>query len=340
VRVLGFSLFAVAIVLISIALLIEGGPRYVVFAQPWWGLSALAPMLALIVQARISRRPATLRFSRKKNLDRIRGGLAAWLVDLPDGFRFAAALLLALALARPQSSRADERIEHEGIDIVVALDLSESMSNQDLRPTRLEAAKAVIEDFIIRRHHDRIALVAFGANASTVAPLTLDHNVLIRLVRRMKLGVMDGTRTSIGGGLGVSLNRLEDSTADTRIVVLLTDGVHNAGGVDPDSVAQRAADRGVRIYTVLVGQHGQGNNQSVDAGQLERLASTTKGLAYTAQDVESLTTSFQALLDDLMKSTIEGEQVRAELFYWLLWPALLLILLEVLLRNTRLRRFP
>ena len=197
----------------------------------------------------------------------------------------------------------------------------------------------MIDDFIARRPHDRVALVAFGSQASTISPLTMDHGVLRNLITQLRLGVMKGTETAIGAGLGVALNRLEESDAKSKVIVLVTDGVHNAPGVDPDSVAQKAAERGVIIYTVLMGRHGSGAG-TIDAGQLERLAAVTEGRAYTAEDVQALQTSFQDLLDLLEKSQIEGEQIRAELFAWLLWPALLLLLLDIGLRNTRLRRFP
>lgn len=264
----------------------------------------------------------------------------ARLAHLPDGFRLAAGLLLAVALARPQSTRGSDRIRHEGIDIAIVLDLSESMENRDIPPNRLAAAQAVIDDFIRRRPRDRIGLVVFGSTASTVAPLTMDHGVLRALVRRLRLGVIDGTRTAIGAGLGIALNRLDESEADTKVVVLLTDGVHNADGLDPDAAAQEAADRGVKVYTVLMGQHALGMEGSVDPSRLERIASVTGGYAYTAADSEALRTSFQDLLDKLEKSTIEGEQVRPELFFLFLWPALVLLLLDIVLRSTRLRRFP
>jgi Ca-activated chloride channel family protein len=179
----------------------------------------------------------------------------------------------------------------------------------------------------------------FGSHASTIAPLTMDHGVLRNLIAQLRLGVIDGSQTAIGAGLGVALNRLEESTAASKIIVLLTDGVHNADGIDPDSVAQKAAERGVIIYTVLMGRHASGA-ASTDPGQLERLASATGGYAYLAEDVGELQTSFQDLLNKLERSEIEGEQIRAELFGWLLWPVLLLLGLDIGLRNTRLRRFP
>jgi Ca-activated chloride channel family protein len=259
---------------------------------------------------------------------------------LPDGLRLAAALLLVAVLMRPQSSRSADRIRHEGIDIVLAIDLSDSMEQPDFTPNRLQAAKEVVDEFIALRPRDRIGVVAFGAHASTVAPLTTDHDVLRRLVASLRLRVMDGSLTAIGAGLGVALNRLADSEAESKVVVLLTDGMHNAGGLDPDSAAAEAAERGVIVYTVLMGRRRGLGAGSVDPAQLERIARTTGGAAYTAENRETLRTSFQDLLDRLERSAIEGRQIRAELFLWLLWPAFVLLLLDVALRTTRLRRFP
>ncbi|MCA9718530.1 MAG: VWA domain-containing protein, partial [Myxococcales bacterium] len=193
--------------------------------------------------------------------------------------------------------------------------------------------------FITRRPHDRIGLVAFGSYASSVAPLTIDHGVLRGLLEKLQLGSIDGSRTAIGAGLGVALNRLDESEASSKIVVLVTDGKHNAGGINPDTAAEEAAERGVIVYTVLIGDHRMGSDR-VDPAQLERIASITGGYAYTAKDPDALRTTFQDLLDKLERSTVAGEQVRAELFHLFLWPAFLLLLLDVLLRSTRLRRFP
>ncbi len=338
-RTLGFGVVAAALALGVLAALLGDGLRHVILAQPLWLLLLALPLLTMGLHAWLSPEPATMRFTRKRSFERIPGGVAVYLAELPDGLRLGAILLLVCACARPQSTRMSERIEHEGIDIAIALDLSESMNIDDLRPDRLTAAKLVIDDFVARRPNDRVALVAFGSQASTISPLTMDHGVLRNLLAQLRLGVMKGTETAIGAGLGVALNRLEESDAKSKVIVLLTDGVHNATGVDPDSVAQEAHERGVIIYTVLMGRHGAGVG-SIDPGQLERLASATGGYAYTAEDVAALQTSFQDLLDKLDKSEIEGEQIHAELFAWLLWPALLLLGLDIGLRNTRLRRFP
>jgi Ca-activated chloride channel family protein len=340
-RTLGFGTLAAALGIAAIAARLGENLRHVVFQQPLWLLLMLVPLAAMAVRVATDPKPATMQFSRKRSLDRIGGGFVTHLVDLPDGLRLGAVLLLAVACARPQSTRMSERLTHEGIDIAITLDLSESMGNQDLRPDRLTAAKLVIDAFIEHRPHDRIALVAFGSEASTVAPLTLDHGVLRNLIQQLRLGVVDGTLTSIGAGLGVALNRLEESDASSKVIVLLTDGVHNADGIDPDSAAQEAAERGVIIYTVLMGRHSAAAGaSSIDAGQLERIAGATGGYAYLAENIAELETSFQDLLDKLERSELEGEQIRAELFGWVLWPVFILLLLDISLRNTRLRRFP
>lgn len=341
-RTLGFGTVAAALGLAAIAARLGENLRHVVFQQPLWLLLMLVPLAAMAVRVATDPKPATMQFSRKRSFDRIGGGVVTHLADLPDGLRLGAVLLLAVACARPQSTRMSERITHEGIDIAITLDLSESMGADDLRPDRLTAAKLVIDKFIALRPNDRIALVAFGSEASTVAPLTLDHGVLRNLIQQLRLGVVDGSLTSIGAGLGVALNRLEESQATSKVIVLLTDGVHNADGIDPDSAAQKAAERGVIIYTVLMGRHSApgGGASSIDAGQLERIAGATGGYAYLAENSAELETSFQDLLDKLERSELEGEQIRAELFGWVLWPVFILLLLDIGLRNTRLRRFP
>lgn len=337
--ILAFGGAAFALVIAGLLWHLGSGLRHVMWARPWWGLAAVLPVLALALRAWRSPRPATLRFSRVGSLRRLKVGWGARLVHLPDGLRLAAALLVVVALARPQSTRGNDRIHHEGIDIVIVLDLSDSMETPDMVPNRLGAAQAVIDDFIRRRPRDRIGLVAFGSTASTVAPLTMDHGVLRTLMRRLRLGAMEGNMTAIGAGLGMALNRLDESTASSKVIVLLTDGVHNADGLDPDSAASEAANRGITVYTVLIGRHGL-DEGSIDPGRLERIASITGGFAYTAVDREALQGTFQDLLDKLERSSIEGEPVRPELFTLLLWPALALLLLEIGLRTTRLRRFP
>ncbi len=336
---LGWAIAALLAVAAVEAAILRDGVAHVLFAEPWWGLLAVIPIAAVIGRAWVRPRPATMRFSRSSSIARAGRGFAVHFVDVPDGLRLGAALLLCATLMRPQSTRGADRIQREGIDIVIAFDLSESMETPDIPPSRMVAAQAVIDAFITRRPRDRIGLVAFGSTASTVSPLTIDHGVLRAMVRRLTLRTMDGSTTAIGAGLGMALNRLGESEAASKVIVLLTDGVHNAEGLDPDTIAQEAATRGVQIYTVLMGQHGR-NDGNVDPARLERVAATTGGFAYTATDEAALSGSFQDLLDKLDTSQIEGQSVLPELYAWLLWPALLLLLGDVLLRSTRLRRFP
>ncbi|RMG99526.1 MAG: VWA domain-containing protein [Deltaproteobacteria bacterium] len=336
--VLGFAVAFVAAAFGVVAAVAGPELRFVELGEPYQLLVAIVPVLAFGARAWLRPAPATFGFSRHRAASKAAGrGIRVRLAHVPDGLRLAAGVLMALALARPQSSRLSDVVRHEGIDIVFALDLSESMEAGDLFPSRLEAAKAVIDEMIAARPHDRIGLVVFGATASTVSPLTMDHDVLRALLRKLRIGLVDGTRTAIGAGLGVALNRLEESDSESKVVVLLTDGVHNAEGIDPDAVASEAAERGVKVFTVLMGRHGTG---SIDPARLERIASVTGGYAYTAEDVEALRTTFQDILDRLEKSEIEGRRIRAELFGWPAAIALLFLLLDAALRNTFLRRFP
>ncbi len=339
-EVLGFACLALALVAAVLGVVVGAELRYLVFSKPLWFAALVVPFAAVVVRQAWMPRPATMKFSRARSLRRLSGGFMAKLAHLPDGLRLAAAMLVVVCLTRPQSTRGSDRIKHEGIDIVLVLDLSESMENPDIPPTRLRAAKAVVDDFISRRPRDRIALVAFGSAVSTLAPLTMDHGVLRQLVSRLRIGMIDGQHTAIGDGLGVALNRLDESAAESQIVVLLTDGLNNWGENDPDTVAAEAAERNVKVFTVLMGRDLQGRDGSVDAGQLERIASVTGGFSYTAIGQDELVGSFQDLLDKLERSEIEGNVVRPERFEWFLWPAFFLLLLDVGLRTTRLRRFP
>ena len=199
--------------------------RRVTFVYPWvlLGLLPVPWLYWRLVLRRQSQRPAQF-FSSTALLAPIRQGLWSRLVPLPPILRIAALTLMVLALARPQTRDRGGRVSLEGIDIVVALDLSQSMEATDLEPNRLEAAKKVIDDFIARRVSDRIGLVVFGKDAYTQCPLTLDYAVLRNMLAGMQLGMVDGGATAIGNALGVSLARLRRSDAKSRVVILLTDG--------------------------------------------------------------------------------------------------------------------
>jgi Ca-activated chloride channel family protein len=316
-------------------------------------LAAVPVVLLLAIWLGIRRaRPAFLVHSRASELGRQRAGLMARLRDLPVALRVFALALLGLALARPQTSTREDNLELEGIDIVVTLDMSGSMEERDLQPNRMEAAKAVIADFVRRRPSDRIGLVIFGREAYTYAPLTLDHGTLLRMVAELKSGIVDGRGTAIGNGLGVALARLRKSEARSKVVILLTDGDNNAGNISPIQAATFAQKLGVKIYTILAGAGSSAaeDDDPAQAGRqrypvnpklLEEIASMTGGSPYLATDTGALVKRFQSILEDLEKSRIKDRGVLwAELYPSFLWPALAALVLEMLLRLGRLRRLP
>jgi Ca-activated chloride channel family protein len=321
------------------------------FAHPYV-LAALPVALALVAWLGIRRtRPAFLVHSRASELGKLRPGLMARVRDLPVALRMFAITLLGLALARPQTSSKEDNLELEGIDIVIALDLSGSMEERDLQPNRLEAAKTVIADFVRRRKSDRIGLVIFGREAYTYAPLTLDHGTLLRMVADLRSGIVDGRGTAIGNGLGVALARLRKSDAKSKVIILLTDGDNNAGNISPTQAASFAQKLGVKIYTILAGSRDSSAEEDDDqAGQqrypvnpklLDEIASMTGGSPYLATDTAALVKRFQSILEDLEKSRIKDRGVLwAELYPQFLWPAFAALVLEMLLRLGRLRRLP
>jgi Ca-activated chloride channel family protein len=317
-------------------------------------LAAVPVALLLVAWLGVRRaRPAFLVHSRASELAAQRPGLVARLRDLPLALRLFALALLGLALARPQTSSRDDNLELEGIDIVVTLDMSGSMEERDLVPNRLEAAKAVIQDFVRRRPSDRIGLVIFGRDAYTYTPLTLDHGTLLRMVAELQSGIVDGRGTAIGNGLGVALARLRKSDARSKVIILLTDGDNNAGNISPIQAATFAQKLGVKIYTILAGSgdsaaeaddsNGQGGRARypVNPKLLEEIATMTGGSPYLATDTGALVKRFQSILEDLEKSRIKDRGVLwAELYPSFLWPAFAALLLEMLLRLGRLRRLP
>ncbi len=327
----------------------------------WRHTSAFLLLLAIPLGAWIAfhlerRRSGTLAFSRTSDLRRTAPGLVGRLVSLPRALRLCAIGLVAVALARPQRLSTDPA-EVEGIDIVIALDVSGSMEESDLLPNRIGAAKKVIEDFISRRVSDRIGLVIFGKEAFTQCPLTLDHRALTNLLKTVQLGLIDGQGTAIGNALGTAVNRLRRSTAKSRVVVLVTDGDDNASQLDPRKAAKFAQSFGIKVFTILIGRDVLAGDEPgtdrygnivvnrprypVNPRLLEEIADQTGGVPYLATDTNALQKRFQAILEDLDRSRLKSQTPHyAELYPLLIAPALGLILLEILLSLTRFRRFP
>ena len=340
-------------------------------------LLSAVPLCAWVAFHLERRRAGTMVFSRTHDLRRAQQGLMGRLLHLPQALRIVAVALVALALARPQKLTANQA-EVEGIDIVVALDVSNSMSEQDLLPDRITAARNVIEDFIRRRESDRIGLVIFGREAFTQCPLTLDKRALIGLLSDVRLGLIDGQGTAIGNALGTAINRLRDRECDpkekeagtckerkgakSKVVVLVTDGDDNASKLDPRRAAKYAQAFGVKVFTILIGRDvaqadeppgppgydrfgnlivGNRPRYPVNPKLLEEIADQTGGIPFLATDTQALHERFQQILEELDRSRLKAATPHyAELYPLFIAPALFLVLLEVLLSLTRFRRFP
>lgn len=262
--------------------------------------------------------------------------------------------LIVVAMAQPQSVNQWEEVSTEGIDIVLALDISSSMLAQDFQPDRLEASKDVAIRFISGRPDDRIGLVVFSGESFTQCPLTTDHAVLINLFREIKSGMIDDG-TAIGDGLATAVNRLKESKARSKVIILLTDGVNNSGEVPPMTAAEIAGTFGIRVYTIGVGTEGmapypvqtafglrfQQMRVQIDEKLLKKIAQMTGGRYFRATDNNKLQQIYDEI-DQLEKSKIDVKKYsrREEKFFpFVLWAAILLLTGEVL-RQTFLRTGP
>ena len=273
---------------------------------------------------------------------------------LPFICKISAATLLIIAMARPQSSTNWEESTTEGIEIILAMDISGSMLAQDLKPDRLEASKNVAIDFISQRKNDRVGLVIFAGESFTQCPLTTDHNVLINLFKDVKSGMVDDG-TAIGMGLATAINRLKDSESISKVIILLTDGVNNSGTIPPLTAAEIAQKFGIRVYTIGVGTEGfapypfqtpfgiqyQEVEVKIDEKTLQDIATLTDGKYFRATNNNSLREIYKDI-DALEKSKIEITEFhkRSEEFLpFALW-ALGLLFLGFLLQITYLKQIP
>ena len=313
--------------------------------QWFWGLIAI-PLLIGWYAWKHRSRSATFQFS---NLDRFASrGWKTRLVHLPFALRMLTIALLIIALARPQSSTSWQDVTTEGIDIVLAMDISSSMLARDFEPNRLEASKLVAMEFIASRPTDRIGLVVYSGESFTQCPLTTDHEKLINLFKDIKNGMItDGT--AIGMGLANAVNRLKESDAKSKVVILLTDGENTAGAIPPITAAEIAATFGVKVYTIGVGTKGQAPvpvpdmfgrvrmqmmDVNIDEESLQRIAELTGGRYFRATDNEKLQEVYTEI-DQLEKTIIEETQYekKTEHFLPLALIALLLLILEVIFRR-------
>ena len=259
-----------------------------------------------------------------------------------------------VALARPQLRFNEQKTEGEGIDIILCIDVSGSMTARDFQPNRLEAAKAVAINFVLKRPTDRIGVVIFSGESFTLCPLTTDQPILISAIRGIRNGMLeDGT--AIGSGLSTSVDRLRHSTSKSRIVVMLTDGVNNGGYIDPNTAKEIAKAFNVKVYTIGIGSEGyapqpvntaigvviQNEKVNIDEKLMTQIATETGGQYFRAKDNASLNTIYSTI-DKLEKSKIQiiRSTRYEERFYPLIVAALALLILEIILRYTYFRKFP
>lgn len=258
-------------------------------------------------------------------------------------------ILLILAIARPQTSTGEQKTTEHVVDIMIALDISGSMATLDFHPdNRITAAKLEARRFIEGRPHDRLGLVVFAAQSITQCPLTVDHSAVLALLDKIQLGMVeDGT--AIGLGLANAVNRLKDSEAKSKVVILLTDGINNSGEIDPLTGAELAKQFGIRVYTIGIGRNGESIlpiqdprfgtrflrvQSEIDEKTLSEIARRTGGLYFRAQDERALRDIFKQI-DRLEKTEIKVETTTHydERYFWFLWPALWILLFEVVWTN-------
>ena len=298
---------------------------------------------------------ATMRISTGDGVRRVPRSIKYYLRHLPIVLRSLAVVLIAVALARPQSAQHNSNSTTEGIDIVMSLDLSGSMLARDFTPDRLGAAKEVASNFIMDRPNDRIGLVVFAGESFTQCPLTTDKRSLLNLLGSVKSGMIDDG-TAIGNGLATAVNRLRESKAKSKVIILLTDGINNSGQIAPLTAAEIAQSYGIRVYTVGVGTMGmapypvidmwghlsfQPMKVEIDEKMLSQIAQMTGGKYFRATDNRRLKDVYDEI-NQLERSKVEVEnftryQERFTLFVVL---ALILLVGEFALRQTWLRRLP
>jgi Ca-activated chloride channel family protein len=327
----------------------------ITFANPGFlYLLILLPLLGAWYWYKLLNNDPGLQLSSTSGFSATRKTLRQYLIHILFVFRLLAIALLIVALARPQSTSKSRDVTIEGIDIVMAMDVSSSMLAQDLRPDRLEAAKEVAAEFIEGRPDDRIGLVIFSGESFTQSPLTSDHSMIMNLFKDIQSGMIeDGT--AIGDGMATSINRLKESDAISKVIILITDGVNNSGSIDPLSAAEIAKIYGIRIYTVGVGTMGmapypvqtpfgiqyQNMEVQIDEEILKQVAEATGGKYFRATSNRKLKEIYGEI-DQLEKSKIDVTEFsrRHEEFLPLALLALVFIGLEILMRNTVFRTTP
>jgi len=330
------------------------------FAHPWLLLLLLLLPLAAWLKGRRGSSPAFV-YSSVKLVAGLAGARRSRAGNFLAALRWLALALLIVALVQPRFAKSTTEVKASGVDIVVAFDMSGSMISEDFvvkgeRVNRFNMARSVLKKFIDQRPNDRIGLVLFASQAFIGMPLTLDHDFLQENLDRLEIGAIEQNSTAIGDGLGTAINRLRDLKAKSKIVILMTDGQNNSGKLDPLLAAEAAAAMKVKVYTVGIGEQGTApmpvfmNGQKVgyqnvpvdvDETTLQKIAAKTGGKYYRADNAEKFQQIY-AEIDKLEKTdaTIKKYTQFNELFPWLVAGGLALLLLELGLGQTILRRLP
>ena len=327
------------------------------FEDPWLLLFFL--MVPFLTIRGKGKQQTTISYSSIDTLQAIRSARVEILSILPLVLRMIAISLLVLSLARPQEGYKSTEILSVGVDIMLALDTSGSMQALDFikdekRDTRLAMVKDVVSQFIDNRPNDRMGMVVFGSEAYTQCPLTLDQGILKSFLSKLDIG-MAGDSTAIGSAIGIAVKRLKDLESKSKVIILLTDGQNNAGSLPPLQAAQTAKAFGIKIHTIAVGTHGKApflvnsifgqryvyQQVDIDEDTLKKISDLTGGQYFRATDLESLKTIYKQI-DEMEKSEVKviDHSEYTELFHYFLIPGLLILLLEILLSNTVLRRIP
>lgn len=301
-------------------------------------------------------RVGSIRFSDLGTVKRIRRSRSLRLRHSLIVLRALVIALLVLAMARPQSGERGEEILTEGVDIILAIDVSSSMKAEDFKPkNRLHVAKRVVAEFIRGRKNDRLGMVVFAAKSFTQCPLTLDYGILLNFLDQVEIGIIeDGT--AIGMAIATCVNRLRDSEAKSKVVILLTDGINNRGEIDPITAAKTAQATGVKIYTIGAGKRGSAlypvddpifgrryvrMDVEIDEASLREIARITGGKYFRATDGEALARIYREIAEMEKTEIKTKEYIRyTELFWYFLIPAMVLLGGETVLANTRFRKIP
>jgi Ca-activated chloride channel family protein len=323
-----------------------------------WVLLLGAGVIPIVLLALGRRRHGSLKYPTFQFLRQLEP-VSSRIQYVPLALRSVAILLLVFALARPQLGNKSTEMLNEGVDIILALDTSGTMEALDFvskgqRVSRLEAVKSVVNEFISGRDSDRIGMIVFGTNAFLQCPPTLDHGVLLDFLKRIEIGVA-GEYTAIGSAIALSASRLKDLPGKEKVVILLTDGINNRGNISPQTAARIAKSLGIKVYTIGVGTKGKApflvhtvlgdqleyEYVPLDEETLKNVAKETGAEYFRATDTEALEAIYKQI-DKMEKVEVKVKEYTEyfELYPWFIFPALALVAIELVLRNTVCRQIP